>query len=65
MIQIIGRFECANSTAELPTSYTEIYGISGKMKLKEGKKMKDQIIDLIDMCNTAGVIFKKVPQLCF
>ena len=51
MIQSAGGFEGANSSAELPASYTQIYDISRKMKLKEGKEMKDQIMELIDMCN--------------
>ena len=41
MIQSAGGFEGANSSAELPASYTQIYDISRKMKLKEGKEMKD------------------------
>ena len=51
MIQSAGGFEGANSSAELPASYSQIYDISRKMKLKEGKEMKDQIMELIDMCN--------------
>ena len=60
MIQSAGGFEGANSSAELPASYTQIYDISRKMKLKEVKEMKDQIMELTDI-----VIVKKVPQLCF
>ena len=52
VIQNAGGFEGANSSAELLASYTQIYDISRKMKLKEGKKMKDQIMELIDMCNS-------------
>ena len=52
MIQNAGGFEGANSSAELLASYTQIYDISRKMKLKEGKEMKDQIMELIDMCNS-------------
>ena len=51
VIQSAGGFEGANSSAELPASYTQIYGISRKMKLKKGKEMKDQIMELIDMYN--------------
>ena len=52
MIQSAGGFEGANSRAELPASYTQIYDISRKMKLKKGKEMKDQIMELIGMCNS-------------
>ena len=52
MIQSAGGFEGANSSAELPASYTQSYDISRKMKLKEGKEMKDEIMALIDMCNS-------------
>ena len=38
MIPSAGGFEGANSSAELPASYTQIYDISRKMKLKEEKK---------------------------
>ena len=51
VIPSAGGFESANSSAELSASYTQIYDISQKMKLKEGKEMKDQIMELIDMCN--------------
>ena len=51
VIQSAGGFEGANSSAELPASYTQIYDISRKIKLKEGKVTKDQIMELIDMCN--------------
>ena len=52
VFQSAGGFEGANSSAKLPASYTQIYDISRKMKLKEGKEMKDQIMELIDMCNS-------------
>ena len=52
MIQSAGGFEGANSSAELSASYTQIYDISRKLKLKEGKEMKDRIMELIDMCNS-------------
>ena len=52
MIQSAGGFEGANSSAELPASYTQIYDISRKMKLKQRKEMKDQIMELIDVCNS-------------
>ena len=51
MIQIAGGFERANSSAELPASCTKIYDISLKMKLKEGKEMKEKIMELIGICN--------------
>ena len=52
MIQSAGGFEGANSSAELPASYTQIYDISRKMKLKQRKEMKDQIMELMDICNS-------------
>ena len=51
MIQSAGGFQGANSSAELPPYYTQIYDISRKMKLKKVKEMKDQIMELIEMCN--------------
>ena len=51
MIQSAGWFEGANSSAVLPASYTQIYGISRKMKLIGGKEMNDKIMELIDICN--------------
>ena len=64
MIQSAGGFEGANSSAELPASYTQIYDISQKMKLKEGKQIKDQIMELIDMWNrqkvTLTMFFREV-----
>ena len=37
---IEGRFERARLSLELPVSYTEIYGISQKVKLKSEKLIK-------------------------
>ena len=51
-IQSGGGFEGANSSAELPACYIQIYDISEKMKLKKRKEMKNQIMELIDMCNS-------------
>ena len=44
-----GRCEGAHSTAQFPVSYTYIYDISRRMKLKEGKMMKMEIIGFTDM----------------
>ena len=50
-MQSAGGFEGTNSSTELPASYTQFYDISRKTKLEEGKEMKGQIMELIDMCN--------------
>ena len=47
-----GRCEGAQSTAQFPVSYTYIYDISRRMKLKEGKMMKMEIIGFTDMWNS-------------
>ena len=52
VIQSGGGFEGANSSAELPACYVQIYDISQKMKLKKRKEMKNKIMELIDMCNS-------------
>ena len=44
----VGGFEHARTSAEIPSSYTQIYDISRKFK---NKSKTDETLELIDMCN--------------